>query len=212
MRLTDGEDDAIRATQYYNHDIIPFALQQRRISATVLTALARLFVRHQAQRNFGIVLIHRHNENPPNHVLVHHYPDADTDICVKKELGKQKLDPCLFYCRNKEEFLPYEYNARNEGAHLPLPTEQFLKELAEFLYEHSLDRILGLSRHSPSGAKWVETSSLDGQETVAHRQFNPLADADGIVTEWEFVVKNEGATAQAIRACEDTEGGGHMRK
>ena len=130
------------------------------------------------------------------------YPDADTDICVEEELGIHKLDPCAFYCRNQEEFLPYEYNTRTEGTHHPLPTEQFLGELARYLCSNGLDKILGLSRLSSSRAKWIETSSLSGEEMVARRQFEPLADADGTMTEWEFFIRDDCAAAQAVKACQ----------
>ena len=120
----------------------------------------------------------------------------------------------MFYSKNRQEFLPYEFDLKTTEDHAPLmvPGDAFLLELAAFLWDQGLENVLGLCRRSSTGDRWLESVSTDGKGTLATRISREITAQDGVLTEWEFVVDENGAHIKATRACQDTESGGHVRK
>jgi len=185
--------------------------QNKSASSSVLQSLAELFVRHGVHDRFGIFLLHRHRALTHNSVMVHTRPDINTDICVMEELGCHKISPCMFLSQTPNEFLPFEYELSSRAEAEPLPNKPFLIELGNFLWDRRLQETFGLCKASPADDPWIERLLSDDGNTIATRARRSITSLDGTITQWGFLREGQGIRIRELRACKESESGGHIR-
>lgn len=182
-------------------------------SSSLLQNLAELFVRHGVHSHFGVFLLHRHRALAHNSIMVHARPDVDTDICTMEELGRQDISPCTFLSQAPDKFLPFEYELSPTQAEAePLPRKPFLMELGSFLWDRRLQDVFGLCRASPADDPWIERLLSEDGDTIATRVSRTISSLDGTITQWGFLREDEGGIRiKALKACKESESGGHIR-
>lgn len=196
---------------YYNA-IAHIDRQRRSASPVALQRLAELFVRHGVHNCFGISLLHRHRSIALGSVIVHTRDGPDTDICVEEELGLREISPCLFLSHTRDEFLPVEYEAPSRTPAEYLPSIAFLLELGSFLWDQELQEVFGLCRVSSLEDPWIEKLLGDEGNTIATRSQRSISVLDGTITQWAFLCDQRGdVSIKSVRACKETESGGHVR-
>lgn len=187
--------------------------QCKSASSFALQSLAELFVRHNVHDRFGVFLLHRHRTLAHSSVMVHSKPDADTDICIMEELGLREITPCMFLSQAPDEFIPFEYELSPQISDAqPLPDVSFLKELGKVLWDWRLQDVFGLCKVSPEDDPWIEKLLTDEGDTIARRIRRSISSLDGTITQWGFLHDaGEGIRIKALRACKESESGGHVR-
>lgn len=209
--LTQHQDSRVLSLCY--NEIAHIEQQQKIVSSTTLQSLAELFVRHGVHNDFGVFLLHRHRELAHNTAMVHRRADADTDICMMEELGRHMVSPCMFLSHAPDEFLPFEYETPPRGGD-NLPSQSFLLELGSYLWDHQLQEIIGLCRVSPVDDPWIESLLSDDGDTIATRIGRSISPLDGTITQWGFLREGEQQgqiRIKLLRACKESESGGHFR-
>lgn len=212
MSASFVEHDSEEVILSYN-GIAHIDQQLRPASSSALQNLAELFVRHDVHNHFGVSLLHRHRALARNSIMVHTRPDPDTDICTMEELGRQDIRPCAFLSQTPDNFLPFEYAlslTQAEAEHLP--GKHFLTELGNFLWDKHLQNVFGLCRASPAGDPWIERLLSEDGDTIATRVSRSISSRDGTITQWGFLREIEGGVRiRALKACQESESGGHVR-
>lgn len=144
--------------------------------------------------------------------MVHTSLDVDTDICTMEELGYKYVSPCMFLSHARDDFAPFEYESPSRADATLLPSKPFLQELGAFLWDERLHKILGLCRVSPDDDPWIEKLLSDNGDTIARRTRGSLSSSDGTITQWAFIGNKDGdVKIKALRACKESESGGHVR-
>ncbi|KAF2158940.1 hypothetical protein M409DRAFT_30571 [Zasmidium cellare ATCC 36951] len=177
----------------------------------VLLDLANIFIRHGANTNFAITLLHRHHQLHPGHAMIHVRDCSGADICSMEQLGTRQIYPCAYHCLLDQDtpFLPFEFSSDP----LPTPDPSFLSDVANYLRLRNLCNRIGVSYTDGSQEVWTERLLDNGQGTIAvvASQDQASLDDNYIVTEW-FVSQDEnGINTVAIKGCNDQEVG-HSRK
>lgn len=201
-----------QASCYYNA-LAHIDDQRAGTSSTVLWRLAKLFVNHGVHNDFGISLLHRHGSIASDSIMVHKRDDPRTDICVEEKLGTRPIRPCSFLAHTRDEFVPFEYETTPPQTSTSSPlSPQFLLELGNFLWDHQLQTTLGLCIVSPLEDPWIETAFGDRGSTIAVRTSRSISALDGTITQWAFEADQRGdVSIKAVRACSESESGGHRR-
>lgn len=196
------------------YNSIEFLEQQRNAleSRTLyhdLSAVSAIFLKHKANLQFGIALLHRHHDLPQGHAMVHSYDSHMEDTCRVAALDVREIYPSAYHLHN-EEFIPYEFSY----SPTPTPASAFLAELAIFLKSRSLHRVLALCNTSPLEPCWMETLSPDGEGTVAKRIPQQLEETSPgyIITEWGVLETSGGCQIRALKGCETLITGVHKRR
>lgn len=212
MSLSSVEGGSRELALRYN-DIAHIDQQAPVASPSVLQVLAELFVRHGVDSHFGLFLLHRHRTLAHNSIMVHARPDVDTDICTMEELGRHQISPCTFLSQARDKFIPFEYDLSPTQADAePLPSKPFLTELGNLLWDKRLQGVFGLCRASPADDPWIERLLSEDGDTIATRVPGDISSLDGRITQWGFLRKDEGGVRiRALRACKESESGGHIR-
>ncbi|KAK6421570.1 hypothetical protein LTR95_016792 [Oleoguttula sp. CCFEE 5521] len=186
--------------------------QQKSIPPYALQHLAELFVRHGVQDNFGVFLLHRHRALTPNSAIVHTRTDIDTDVGIEEELGLRDISPCMFLSHARGRFHPVEFEVPSHIGVEDFPGDTFLLDLADFLWDRQLQEILGFCRVSPADDPWIETLLSDEGDTIATRCRRSISALDGTITQWGFLLDEGGGIwMKSLRACKESESGGHVR-
>lgn len=197
----------------YNH--IRLLHQQRDLLARTsfqeaLSSLAQIFVRHRANLNFAITLLHRHHDLPAGYAMVHSHDSMSEDRCSMEQLGDSSIFPYAFHCcfDNGSDFVPYEFSARA----VPVPSRPFLSEVAACLRQHGLCEALAISCMTDPGQVWMESLSRDGSGTIAvtSSMDRLIWPEDYTVTEWAVIQDELQTEVIAIKGCNDKEPG-HTR-
>ncbi|KAF2208992.1 hypothetical protein CERZMDRAFT_107329 [Cercospora zeae-maydis SCOH1-5] len=146
----------------------------------VLRSAAQILLQHGAHLNFGISLVHRHQDLAPNCAMIHSYDAPGSDTCHMERLMDVQIFPQAYHL-DRDGFLPYEYSF--EPTHIP--EAPMLDELAALLRREDASELIGLFHIKELGALWLERPSSHGNGTTATRlpQGNTLS-SDIIVTEW----------------------------
>ena len=186
--------------------------QQKSIPPDVLQCLAELFVRHRVHDNFGVFLLHRHRALALNSAIVHTRTNLNTDLCVEEELGRREISPCMFLSHARGKFHPVEFEVPSRGEIETFPSDAFLLDLAEFLWDRQLQEVLGFCRASPADDAWIEELLCDKGNTIATRCRRCIGTQDGTITQWGFLCDDGGEIwIKSLRACKESESGGHVR-
>lgn len=187
--------------------------QQCDIAPSTLAEFGPLFVRHQMHQHFGLCLLHRHYDIDANSVMVHSSTPDGVDLCQPEMVGARDIQPCAFFSTSRLEFVPFEYEASAVHCFFPLPTESFLRELANLLWKHGLESVLGLCRSSPANPPTTEIMLMEGRCTVTSRVSPEALWPNGIATEWGFLVDDDGKVhVKCMKSCKEQESGGHIRQ
>lgn len=212
MSTPSIEGGSPELTLRYN-EIAHIDQQSRTASPSAMQAMAELFVRHGVDSRFGVFLLHRHRALAHNSIMVHARPDVDTDICTMEELGCHRLSPCTFLSQARDNFIPFEYESSFRQAEAePLPSKPFLRELGNFLWDRHLQGVFGLCRASPADDPWIERLLSEDGDTIATRVSRSISSIDGTITQWGFLREDEGGVRiKALKACKESESGGHIR-
>jgi hypothetical protein len=212
MSTSPIEGSSQELTLRYN-EIAHIDRQSRAVSPSAMQAMAELFVRHGVDSRFGVFLLHRHRVLAHNSIMVHERLDVNTDICTMEKLGRHRISPCTFLSQARDNFLPFEYELSPVQAEAePLPTEPFLKELGDFLWEGRLQGVFGLCKASPEDDPWIERLLSEDGNTIATRVSRDISSLDGTITQWGFLREHEGGIRiKAMKACKESESGGHIR-
>lgn len=172
----------------------------------VLQQLGAIFHASGADKDFGLVLLHRHAQLPTGFVMVHSRDDLQRDICEMEAVGTREVFPSS-YLLNDAQFFPYEFSA----GRTPTPSPTLLHRLSECLRMHNLENTLGLANILCRDHLWLETIQLGGQRMVSEsvpcepKNF----DTHFVQTEWAILMINDAYVLRAVKGCSKPEVGGH---
>lgn len=206
---TLSTDFALAAAHYNN--ITLFEHQHHAIGAGLLEALATLFIKYEAHIHFGITLLHRHQDISSNELMVHSNAfvrEIEIDLCKPEPLGLRALTACQFFLSDQHGYLPFEYLVGDTP--YAEPSDDFLEQLAMFLVDNQLERVLGLSRITSSGDTWFEFTLAGGRGTVATQAIE-IPTLDRVATEWAFLPLGNQIVIRETKACDKHPSGGHTR-
>ncbi len=180
------------------------------VDRSTLRSLAKLFVDHNVDKDFGICLLHRHQSLPSDRVMVHSRPHPGRDVCHIEPLGSRPHYPFAFYVDEKTQFVPYEFSSTPQE----VPRTNFLAALLSFFLESGLEEKLALCCVAHSERPWVEFIAADGQGTIASQvsMKSEFVEADGVVTEWIFIRESDTIEIREHKKCVRPEGGGHKKE
>ena len=183
------------------------ALEYSNLSS-VWTNIFEIFVRHGAQNDFGLALLHRHQDLPPGHAMVHSWDQLERDLCRPEMLGTREVYP-LSYCLQDGRFMAYEFAA----IPTPTPPTAFLRDLVGLLQSNELESIIAVAHISDRESIWTETMLEDCRGTVAVKSNqDPGSCPDNyITTEWAFRDATGTPNMVAVKGCVKQDNGGHAR-
>lgn len=175
---------------------------------SVWSDMLEIFVRHQAQNDYGVVVLHRHLDLSPGYAMIHRLDKLQRDICRPEPLGSCEVHP-LSYCCLEGRLLAYEYAAQRT----PTPGVAFLRDIFGLLQTHNLEHIVAVTYVGDPDKTWIETMLEDGGGTVATQSLLDLNSFsnDYIITEW--TLNNHAGTPciLARRGCKREDNAGHSR-
>ncbi|KAK3045654.1 hypothetical protein LTR09_012786 [Extremus antarcticus] len=201
-----------RAAASYS-TITLFEEQHHDVDAAVLHELAKMFVRHKLHEDFGISLLHRHDDIANDLVMVHTRSleeDRQVDRCRPEILGLRPIFPILFFLYGQREYLPYEFSAHIPKQSTQTPNKEFLEEFASFLQNRRLEDTLGLFRREGPEEHWLEQTLPQDTGTIA--TITALDNVVGCVaTRWIFVRTEQTILVKTVADCIPTSSAGHDR-
>lgn len=176
-----------------------FEEQQHTVDLEVLHTLGHVFVKHHLQDQFGICLLHRHQELRLGHAMTYHTNDQGDDICQEEEVGLHERYPCSFFLDESRSFLPFEYSRKP----VQPAKDSFLDELAQRLLYFGIQDVLGFTYLAPSRRPMYETILPDGQGTISTKLDCEidLNASNSVVTEWAVLEEGDGIRMRAMKAC-----------
>ena len=171
-----------------------FDVQDHHVPAHILLGIGEILIKHGMHRHLRPFLLHRHEVLRTGMIMVHAYPDANTETChmlpFEDYAGTQLISPSSFRLNDANEFEVFEFI---EGS-LPLTIrEECWKELGVFITVNQLRETIGFARAAESMSCWYESLRPDGLGTVARRLDGKMEEEwalTGIVTEWALFETN----------------------
>ena len=187
-----------------------FQDQRHSIDQSMLQSITEIFVKHHAHHQFGVILLHRHQDLRPGCVMVHTRTLLDQDICSMEPWGSRELYPISFCLDSQKEFVPIEFSSTPATD----PNLDFLSDMRSFLYENDLHEVLGISHLSPAERPWIEHLLPNGQGTISTLLGKEIESSGQAITAtaWAFYPRSTGISVKVYKACVETESGGHKVK
>lgn len=172
----------------------------------VLQQIGEIFHASQSHKDFGLALLHRHGQIPPECVMVHSQDGLQRDICDIEVAGMRQIFPSA-YLLDDSQFFPFEFSSVEN----PTPNSALLQKLAELLRAHHLEKILGVSRIPSDDTLWLEEVALDGKRLVAEMAPREPDDFNArfVQTEWAIRRREDKYVLRALKGCQKPEVGGH---
>jgi hypothetical protein len=183
--------------------------QCHEIQTPMLESLAKLFRDHQADHDFGICLLHRHQTIAPGYVMVHTRERAGRDICAVEPVGSRPQYACAFYL-DEDQIRAYEFSSTPQV----IPGIDFTRAFSSFIDRNHLQDKLGFCCLVPSEMPWIELVHDDEQEMISVQvpTWNKFAATQGDVTEWGFLWNGHEIECREHKKCIRPEGGGHKKE
>lgn len=180
---------------------------ERLVTEDDLRRLGGVFYDTDSMRHFGLALLHRHNDIPASHAMVHSYGLDGQDSCQAEKIGMRSIYPCSYHL-HEERFVPFEYSTDPQ----PVPSPALVDGVRRSLKDCGLEHVLAISCISFPRQFWVEEVQRDGTGTVA-RMVTDFTEEHGgayVNTAWAVQRQDGIYSLQVLRVCEiPKSGGGH---
>lgn len=183
------------------------AALNRSAFSSVWVELCQAFIRHQAHKEFGVALLHRHLDLPSGYAMVHSWNEFGEDICRPEPVGLRKVFPSSYYLR-RGRFLAFEFTVDPT----PTPSSEFLVDVLKVLQDHQLAHLIAVV-HVGKGYDMRMEEMLEHDEgTIATTwESDPKVFSHYATTEWAFDDGDGKPHLVALKACKQEDNGGHSR-
>lgn len=172
------------------------------------TDIYGILARHDAHKNFGIGLLHRHLDLPSEHIMVHETDEHGHDVCRPEIFGARSVYPASYQLQD-DCIMAYEFSSTPTR----IPPSALLHDLAAFLRASHLQELVALSHIHTWDCAWLEqmTDDLKGTYSISAPLEFPSSQHGYIATEWGFIVSEGGVHTVELKGCIKQDNGGHSR-